>query len=72
MDAISLRWAAMPHFDNDLKHLVEVNKVTVEAAIQLQILRILRGKQLQVVETPIEGWSADGKTWLPHQPGDVK
>jgi hypothetical protein len=60
---------AIRSLDNDLAELVKERKITTMEAISVQHLRLMRGRHLPVVETPVEGWSADGKTWLPGEPG---
>lgn len=57
--------------DPDLRDLVAKNLATGAEAILAQELRILRGKPFHVDLQPQGegGWSADGKTWLPKQPG---
>lgn len=58
--------------DNDLKALVTDRKVNVNDAVQLQLLRIMRGNPNNVKatdSTSVTGWSADGVSWLPSEPG---
>lgn len=65
--------SAVLSLDNDLKVLVSDRKANVNDAVQLQILRILRGKPFNVdVNLPAivtSGWTPDGITWLPSETG---
>lgn len=55
--------------DNDLISYTEDRQVSLELAMLVQIVRLMRGRSLPVVETPIEGWTPDGNKWYPSQPG---
>jgi hypothetical protein len=55
--------------DKDIGALFEQGRVNTMEAMQLQMLRLMRGRPHQVTETAVEGWSADGVKWEPKQPG---
>lgn len=63
---------ALPSLDKDLATLVSDNRVGVELAMQLQMLRLMRGRPFKMeLNGPGEstmGWT-DGKTWFPSEPG---
>lgn len=61
--------ATYESLDKDLASMLAQSKANAVEVILLQQLRIMRGRPLPVVEMTIEGWSADGKTWLPSEPG---
>jgi hypothetical protein len=69
MNSPQFKTVACLSIDPDLRDLVCKNLATAAEAIILQQLRLMLGKPKEVVETPVEGWSADGKTWLPKAPG---
>lgn len=60
--------------DKDLADLLIGGRVNSNEVMQLQMLRILRGKPFNVElngpKTSLEGWSADGIKWVPTQPGN--
>lgn len=66
--------AGLFSLDNDLGTLVKDRKANFNDCVQLQLLRILRGKPFNVElngpKTTLEGWSADGIKWIPNQPGN--
>lgn len=70
----SLIKAGLYSLDNDLQALVTDRKAVFTDCVQLQLLRILRGKPFNVdlngPKTTLEGWSADGIKWIPNQPGN--
>lgn len=56
--------------DNDLSALVGDAKISVDRAIALQMLRLLRGRAIPITSNVSSGgWSADGVTWVPSEPG---
>jgi len=55
--------------DNDLIEAQRLYDFRSDVLLLLQIVRLLRGKPLPVVEMPVKGWSPDGKTWYPSEPG---
>lgn len=57
--------------DNDLADMLYNNRVSVDRAMALQILRLLRGRAFFVTKTGtvVEGWTADGMKWEPSEPG---
>lgn len=58
--------------DTDIGALFEQGRINTTEAMQLQILRIMRGRPFHVElngpKTSTEGWT-DGKTWFPQEPG---
>ena len=55
--------------DHDIGDLFMQGRINTMEAMQLQMLRLMRGRAHQVNETVVEGWSADGVKWEPKQPG---
>lgn len=59
--------------DNDIAITFGEGRITPHEAMQLQTLRIMRGRPFKIeLNGPgntTEGWSADGKNWLPSEPG---
>lgn len=55
--------------DKDIGDLFEQGRINTMEAMALQQLRLARGRAHVVTETAVEGWSADGVTWEPKQPG---
>jgi len=60
---------AIKSLDNDLADLLRHGRAGIEDLMQLQMLRLMRGRPHEVVETPMQGWTPDGKTWYPSEPG---
>lgn len=58
--------------DPDLSALVGDRKLDIDRAMQLQMLRIMRGRPFQISlnapQTPT-GWPADGVKWFAQEPG---
>lgn len=67
------RVSALLSLDNDLKTLVTDNKVGIMDAVSLQMLRLMRGRPVQIQLDPpataSQGWSPDGVKWYPSEPG---
>jgi len=55
--------------DNDLIEAQRLYDFRSDVLLLLQIVRLLRGKPMSVVETPVKGWSPDGNIWYPSEPG---
>ncbi len=58
--------------DKDIGDLFEQGRINTTEAMQLQELRIARGRAffMTTTATGVEGWSADGVKWYPKQPGE--
>lgn len=64
--------SAILSLDNDLGKLVSDAKISVDRAMNLQMLRLMRGRPQQITLNPCsttEGWSPDGVKWYPSEPG---
>lgn len=59
--------------DNDILATFSEGRITPAEAMQLQILRIMRGRPFNIeLNGPgdtSKGWSPDGVNWYPSQPG---
>lgn len=58
--------------DKDLADMLYNNRVSAKDAIDLQMLRLARGRAffMTTVGTTVEGWTPDGVKWYPSQPGN--
>jgi hypothetical protein len=58
--------------DKDLSDLLYNGRVSARDAMDLQMLRIARGRAffMNTTSTGVEGWSADGVKWYPQEPGN--
>ena len=70
MESQLFREMVQKSLDNDLADMLYNNRVSVQAAMDLQMLRLMRGRHFQVNETSVQGWSADGVKWEPREPGN--
>jgi hypothetical protein len=57
--------------DKDIGALFEQGRINTGEAMQLQMLRLARGKAFVItsVGTTVEGWTPDGVKWFPSEPG---
>jgi hypothetical protein len=57
--------------DKDIAGLFKESRINTMEAMTLQLLRLAWGKAFVItsVGTTNEGWTPDGVTWLPKQPG---
>ena len=57
--------------DKDIGDLFEQGRINTMEAMQLQELRIARGRAffMTTTATGVEGWTPDGVKWYPRQPG---
>lgn len=58
--------------DKDIGELFEQARINTSEAMQLQQLRIARGRAFFMTTTPtgVEGWTPDGVKWYPTEPGN--
>lgn len=71
METPLFRETVIKSLDKDLADMVYRGMSSASDAMALQMLRLMRGRPHQVVETTVQGWSPDGKTWYPSEPGTV-
>ena len=60
--------------DGDISALLKDSRINTSEAMQLQMLRIMRGRPFKIElnaepQTSVQGWSPDGVTWYPSEPG---
>lgn len=62
--------SALLSLDNDLASWVSDRKIGVQLAMELQVLRLMRGRPFQISLQPPQtaGWT-DGKNMYPSEPG---
>lgn len=58
--------------DNDIRDIYLAGRINTQEAMQLQKLRIARGRAffMTTTATGVEGWTPDGVKWYPTQPGN--
>lgn len=58
--------------DKDIAELFTQGRINTNEAMQLQELRIARGRAffMTTTATGVEGWTPDGVKWYPTQPGN--
>lgn len=58
--------------DKDLADMLYNRKVSPRDAMDLQMLRIARGRAffMNTTATGVEGWTPDGVKWYPTEPGN--